>query len=145
VTGVEGVPPPPPRGFPVISLWIFSFDERMSLHACMHRHRLKPPTHIQRSMGSRRGQTVLHSYSGVRALGGGGAGGCCGCANTAERNDTLHHPSHAHTTLPCLHYSVCFGEGGQAGGERAGWVGWGAGCVAAGSLRDPARHIAGQR
>ena len=41
VAGVEGVPPPP-RGFPVISLWIFSLEERMSLQACMHRHRLKP-------------------------------------------------------------------------------------------------------
>ncbi len=31
MTGVEGVPLEPDMGLPVISLWIFSFEERMSL------------------------------------------------------------------------------------------------------------------
>jgi hypothetical protein len=31
VTGVEGVPLEPDMGLPVISLWIFSLEERMSL------------------------------------------------------------------------------------------------------------------
>ena len=140
MTGVEGVPPPPPRGFPVISLWIFSLEERMSLQACTHRHKLKPPhPHTAEHGQSQRADSAAQLLGREGVRGGGVLLRMC-----------QHYRAHTPPPpLTCTHNTSMFAPQpatGRAGRqELRGRGGLGAGCVAAGFLRDPARHIAGQR